>query len=165
MCLVNLKEINPWEGWLKFIKSVRSRRKMWRKSDDFQKGISSKLLIALSSNLVCKVVYMKDIHYIEIGPVVIEIWGVKNGDIAVLNLCAVCLSWLLTHNRMSCCDCKDTLIQYPETYSSLKQKYCQTLYLAVCSENTVGGILNWCFWLLYRINPCLHIQRWRMVYI
>ena len=24
-----------------------------------------------------------------------------------------------------------------------KQKYRQTLYLAVCSENVVGGILNW----------------------
>ena len=38
------------------------------------------------SNLVCNVVYMEDIKYvnlIEIGLVVIEIWGVENGKVAV----------------------------------------------------------------------------------
>ena len=38
------------------------------------------------SNLVCRVVYMEGIKYvnlIEIGPVVIEIRGAENGDLAV----------------------------------------------------------------------------------
>ena len=48
--------------------------------------ISRKLLIWVSSYLVSKVVYIEDIKYInfiEIGVVVIEIWGVENGDLAV----------------------------------------------------------------------------------
>ena len=40
----------------------------------------------ISANLVCKVVYMKSIKYvnlIEINPVVIEIQGVENGDLVI----------------------------------------------------------------------------------
>ena len=36
--------------------------------------------------LVCQVVYMegmKYVNFIEIGPAVIKIWGVENGDLAV----------------------------------------------------------------------------------
>ena len=36
-----------------------------------------------------------------------------------------------------------------------KQKYWWTLYLAACSENTVGRILNWLISLLYREKPML----------
>ena len=44
------------------------------------------ILSRFSSNLVCKVVYMegiKCVNLIEIGPVVIEIRGVKNDDLVV----------------------------------------------------------------------------------
>ena len=44
------------------------------------------ILSRVSSNLVCKVMYMEGIKYvnlIEIGPVVIEIRGTENGDLVV----------------------------------------------------------------------------------
>ena len=47
-----------------------------KKIGNFQKHISCKLLSRFSSNLVCDVVYMEGIKYvnlIEISPVVIEI--------------------------------------------------------------------------------------------
>ena len=40
-----------------------------------------------------------------------------------------------------------------------KQKYSQTLYLAVCSENVVGGILNWRISLLYGEKPILVVYK------
>ena len=43
------------------------------------------------------------IYLIEIGPVVIEIQGVKNGNLAVSvnnTLCTTQLSWPLTHNHV-----------------------------------------------------------------
>ena len=43
-------------------------------------------------------------------------------------------------------------------YQSLlpyKQKYQQTLYLAVCSDNAVGGILNWRISVLCGEKPML----------
>ena len=56
--------------------------------------VSCKLLSHFSSNLACKVMYMQGIKYltlIEICPVVIEIWGVENGDLAVpVNNTLVC---------------------------------------------------------------------------
>ena len=93
MCFIsvtNLKEIHLGEGCFFLAQSYCFEsvlRKMWRKLGNFQKHISRKLLIWFSSNLVCKIVYMKGITYlnlIEIGPVVIEIWGVENGSLAVL---------------------------------------------------------------------------------
>ena len=44
-----------------------------------------KLLSRFSSNLVCKVLYAgyKNVNLIEIGPVIIEIWGAENGDLVV----------------------------------------------------------------------------------
>ena len=117
MCLIsvpNLKEIHPGEGCFYLAqsyccKSVQRRRKMWRKLDNFQKCISYKLLIRFSLNVVCKVVYMEGIKYvnlIEISPAVIKMWGVENGDLAVpvnSTLVCACLSWPLIHNCMSWC--------------------------------------------------------------
>ena len=50
--------------------------KCGRKLGNFQEQISQELLSRFSSNLVCKVVYMKGIQYVnlvQIGPVVPEI--------------------------------------------------------------------------------------------
>ena len=52
----------------------------------FQDHTSCELLGRFLSNLVCRVVYMEGIKYvnlIEIGPVVIEIRGVENGELVV----------------------------------------------------------------------------------
>ena len=89
---------------------------MWRKSGNFQKHISHKLLIWYSSNFVCKVVYMKGIKYVNVidnSPVVIEIWGIENGDVAVPvnNTLVCCMSFLaadtwlcvLINNTLVCC--------------------------------------------------------------
>ena len=43
-------------------------------------------------------------------------------------------------------------------YIMYTQKYRQTLYLAVCSENGVGEILNWRISLLYGEKPMLVVQ-------
>ena len=55
------------------------------------------------------VVYMEGIKFVNligIGPVVIEIRGVENGELGVpvnniTHLCVTRLSWLLTHDRVS----------------------------------------------------------------
>ena len=82
------------------------RRKMWRKSDNFQKRISQKLLSRLPLNLICKVVHIKGINYvnlIEISPVVIEIRGVENGDLAVsINNTLVCHTSFLATDTQLC---------------------------------------------------------------
>ena len=61
---------------------------------NFQEHISRELLGQLLSNLVCRVAYMEGIKYvnfIEIGPVVIEIRGVENGELVVpVNNTLVC---------------------------------------------------------------------------
>ena len=62
---------------------MQRKRKVWIES---RKHISQKLLSQFTSILVCKVVYMEGITYvnlIEIGPVVIEIRGVENSDLVV----------------------------------------------------------------------------------
>ena len=53
---------------------------------NFQQHISRKLLDRFLSYLVCRVAYMEGIKYvylIEIGPVVIEIRGAENSELAV----------------------------------------------------------------------------------
>ena len=57
-----------------------------KKIGSFQKHISHELLDQFLSNLVCRVAYMEGIKYvnlIEIGPVVIDIRGAENGELAV----------------------------------------------------------------------------------
>ena len=45
---------------------------------------------------------VKYVNLIEISPVVVEISGVENGDLAVpVNTCSTHLSWLLTHDHVS----------------------------------------------------------------
>ena len=41
----------------------------------------------------------------------------------------------------------------PTGYIPYKQKYWRSLYLVVCSNNTVGGILNWRISVLYGEKP------------
>ena len=98
MGVLNLKEIDPREGcfWLAqsyFCKTVR-RRKRSRKYGNFQEHISRELLNQFLSSLVCRVAYMEGIKYvnlIEIGPVVIQIRGDENGELAVpVNNTLVC---------------------------------------------------------------------------
>ena len=58
------------------------------------------------SNLVCKVVYMEGIKYvnlIEIGPVVIEIRGAENGELVVpVNNTLVCHMAFLAADTQPC---------------------------------------------------------------
>ena len=83
----NLKEIDQWEGYLQsaqryFCKTVQ-RRSKW---GNFQEHRSHELLGRFLSNLVCKVEYMEGIKYvnlIEICPVIIEIRGAENSELAV----------------------------------------------------------------------------------
>ena len=47
---------------------------------------------------------IKYVNLIEIGPVVIEIRGVENGELAFpvkTHLCITWLSWLITHDSVS----------------------------------------------------------------
>ena len=44
---------------------------------------------------------IKYVSFIEIGPVVIEIQGVENGELVVTHLCVTRLSWPLTHDCVS----------------------------------------------------------------
>ena len=112
MCLIsvpNLKEIHPGEVCFflaqSCCKSVQ-RTKIWRKSGNFQKLIFQKLHSRFPLNLVCQVVYMeitKYVNLIEIGPVVIEIWGVENGDLAVpVNNTLVCRMSFLAADTQPC---------------------------------------------------------------
>ena len=34
-------------------------------------------------------------------------------------------------------------------YTPYNQNYRRALYLAICSKNTINGIINWRFWVLY----------------
>ena len=80
---------------------------MSRKWISFHKHISRKLLGQFISNLARVVEYMEGIKYmnlIEIGPLVIEIQGVKNSKLVVpviTHLCATRHSWPLTHDSVS----------------------------------------------------------------
>ena len=68
-----------------FCKTVR-RKKRWRKWGNFQEHTSCEQLGRFLSNLVCRVVYMAGIKYvnlIEIDWVIIEIWGVEICELAV----------------------------------------------------------------------------------
>ena len=72
-----------------------------KKIGQFLETHISKLLGRFFSNLVCHVVYMeglKYVNFIEIGPVVIEIHGVENSDLVVpVNNTLVCrMSFLAT---------------------------------------------------------------------
>ena len=107
----NLKEIDPWEGclWLAqsyFCKTMQTRRrKMWRKWGNFRNTISW----ITGPDLVCRVAYMEGIRYmnlVEIGPVVIEIWGVENGKLAVpVNNTLMChMAFLAADTRPMCLD-------------------------------------------------------------
>ena len=68
--------------------------------------VSHKLLGRFLSNLVCRVVYIEDIKYvnlIEIFPVVIEIQEVENGELAVpINNTLVCRAAFLTADTRPC---------------------------------------------------------------
>ena len=107
----NLKEIHPEKvcfflAQSYFFKAVRRRRKMWRKWGNFQQRISRELLSRFLSNLVCKVVYMEGIKYvnlIEIGPVVMEIRQGEYGYLAVpVNNPLVCHTSFLAADTRLC---------------------------------------------------------------
>ena len=75
------------------------------KSGNFQEH--TYILKLLNLNLVCGVVHMEGVKYInliEIGMVVIKIQGVENGKLAVplhKTIVPHAAFWLLTHNCMS----------------------------------------------------------------
>ena len=114
MCLIsvsNLKEIHPGEGCFLaqsycFKSMQRRRRKIWRKSGNFQKRIFQKLLGWFPLNLVCRVMYMEGIKYvnlIEIGTVVMEIRQGEYGYLAVpVNNPLVCHTSFLAADTRLC---------------------------------------------------------------
>ena len=70
-----------------------------KKIGQFSERCISQTTKLISLNLVCKVVYMEGIKFvnlIEIGPVVIEIRVVENGDLVVPvnNTLVCCMSFL-----------------------------------------------------------------------
>ena len=77
-----------------------------RKLGNFRNiAISYKLLSRFSSNLVCKLVYVKSIKYInfiEISVVVKEMQGVENGDlvVSVINTLVCLTSFLAADTRL-----------------------------------------------------------------
>ena len=88
-------------------KLIRRRRKYEENWTTFRNVyLVNYVLSRFSSNLVCKVVYMKGIKYvnlIEIGPVVIEIQGVENGDLVVpVNNTLVCRTSFLAVDTRLC---------------------------------------------------------------
>ena len=75
-------------------------KKKVKKMGQFQEHISRKLLDSFLLNLVCRVVFMGSIKYvnlIEFSSVVTEIRGAKNGDLVVpVNNTLVCHTAFLT---------------------------------------------------------------------
>ena len=68
--------------------------------------------------------------------------------------------YICVHVQCSWCACKRVHVCVITQHMMYvvhiaKQKYWRTLYLVVCSENTVGGILNWWISLLYKEKPML----------
>ena len=57
------------------------------------------------------------------------------------------------HPEVKRCGCSRVATTYFKI--PYKQKYRRTLYLVVCSENAVNGILNWRISLLYVEKPML----------
>ena len=119
------------------VKSVR-RRKMWRKLGNFQKHISHKLLSRFSLNLLCKVVYMgciKYVNWIEIGPVVIEIWGVENGDLAVpVNKTLVCHMTSLAADTRPCV----LILSFGNNYKLLTFRWRVALQFLITPHSSVS---------------------------
>ena len=75
-------------GWLKvtFVKQCEEEKGEENRAIFRNTYASRELLDRFLSNLVCRVVYMEGIKYvnlIEIGPVVIEIRGAENGKLVV----------------------------------------------------------------------------------
>ena len=86
---------------------------------------SHKLINRFSSNLVCKVVYIKGIKYIilvQISPVVLEIQGVENGNLVVPvnNTLEYHLSFLATGIQPCALMLCNKLIMYPLIHHSGK---------------------------------------------
>ena len=70
-----------------FCKMVQRKRKGEENRAMFRNTYLTNLLGQFLLNLACRVAYMEGIKYvnvIEISPVVIEIRGVENGELAVL---------------------------------------------------------------------------------
>ena len=73
---ISLKLVHKNIVSVRFYCLVRRRRKIRRKSDKFQGLVSQELLGLFLSNLVCKVLYMKTLKYVdlvEIGAIVFEL--------------------------------------------------------------------------------------------
>ena len=73
---ISLKLVHKNIGCVRFYCLVQ-RRKIQRKSDEFQGLVSQELLGLFLSNLICKVLYMVTLKYVdlvEIGAIVFELW-------------------------------------------------------------------------------------------
>ena len=68
---------------------------------------------------------------------VLSAYSVRVESVCVRVCVCVCVCvYVCVGGHVCMCTCVYKHVLY-------KQKYWQTLYLAVCSENAVGGILNW----------------------
>ena len=73
---ISLKLVHKNIGYVRFYCLVRRRRKIQRKSDEFQGLVSQELLGLFLSNLICKVLYMVTLKYVdlvEMGAMVFEL--------------------------------------------------------------------------------------------
>ena len=97
--------------------------------------LTNYVLIWFSSNLVCTVMYMESIKYInliEIDLVVIEIWGVENSDLLIpINNTLVCRKFFLAADTCPC-----VLIYLIQATSSRSLIYSQwVIWVNVCNHN------------------------------
>ena len=164
-------------GWLKvtFVKRCEDEEKCEENGAIFM-NTSHKLLGRLLSNSVCRVACTEGIKYmnlIEISPVIIEIWGVENGKLAVPvnNMLVRHTAFLATDTQLCILiwqfdeSCKDStlnvshlsshfyckhmgchLCQYSEILVLMKTDWFLWAYILVFMHNT--GIYRW-YWYLH----------------
>ena len=70
---ISLKLVHKNIVFVHFYCLVR-RRKIRRKSDEFQGLVSQELLGLFLSNLVCKVLYMKTLKYVDLVEIVVIVF-------------------------------------------------------------------------------------------
>ena len=111
----------------------------------------------ISLNLVSKVVYKEGIKYVKfdaIGPVVIEIWGVENGDLAVpVNSTLVCCSSFSATDTWLCiliCLAKSLILvgKWPMANCYFKLYLCMYTAVYLCIP-------------VYTVNTGVYSSAWR----
>ena len=122
------RKIKAWEGCALnyFWFCAKEKEKRQRTLDDFQEHISHKLPIRFLWNLICKVVYIQSIKYVnllKIGLIILEIQGAEISDfmLPVNNLLVYPTSILATDTQpcvLICCRSKINVV-HDVTYFSM----------------------------------------------